>query len=42
MFDEDYLDVHVTRAVPVYPHPSVSSVKSWVMVTVPQLSVAAT
>ena len=34
--------VHVTRADPVSPHPSLSAVKSLVMVKVPQLSDAAT
>ena len=39
---QESVAVHVTRAVPVAPHPSLSVVKSLVMVKVPQLSVAAT
>ena len=36
VFPHSSVDVHVTRAVPVSPHPSLRDVKSLVMVTVPQ------
>ena len=42
VFPQASVAVHVTRAEPVAPHPSLSAVKSLVMVTVPQASSAAT